>query len=182
MSDPFDADDDVPLIEGLSSVPSSAFEPYPVPSDLRERLLAATGRRVRATRALRRGVAFLVLMATFAAGHLSATWLARERETAAEFPGRPPSGTEPLTSAPGGDPRRLLAEVRGYEQRLPEVSLDEPARLLKEAGDGFLIQEADVGEALRCYEQHLEILASIGTVEVEPGDTWLWTALKHARN
>ncbi len=58
--------------------------------------------------------------------------------------------------------------------------IEEAARILKQRGDRLLYEQSDLGGALECYRQHLEIKTSTRTLRAEVDDSWLLAKLKDA--
>jgi hypothetical protein len=143
----------------------------PRPADaeaLRQSILAATTRRLRRRRWLRRGALAAALAACFAAGMLTMRLLAPAAPAAdgiAQSDGRP---EQEAPSAPGN------------EAPAPPPRDRDVAAVLLQAGDRYLNEEGDPEAALRCYTKALNAVSD-GDARFSPDDNWLLMAIKTAR-
>jgi hypothetical protein len=145
----------------------------PAPVDvaaLRQSLLAATARRLRRRRWLRRGALAAALGTCYAAGLLTMHLLAPAAPSA--------EPTVAVEEKPTPLPAPAPAVV--VEQRAEKAADSERAALLRQAGDRYLNDEADPEAALRCYSKSLSA-GSEDDAKFSPDDNWLLMAIKNAR-
>lgn len=150
------------------------------PDDLRRKLLEETTRIVRRRAAGRRCRMAVGWGLAYAAGLVTA-WLALRQEPAA--PARPEKSSvrqvatnEAARQTPQEDLDRLPpAELR---RRVADAPRPEQIRLLRMAGDRYLLGSADVESALDCYRQVIELTPPGELVGHDSGDSWLLAELK----
>jgi hypothetical protein len=168
--------DDLPLIDGLEKLPPDGFELPRPPDGLQDRIFALTARQIR-TRSRRRVYRLVAAaLVVYAAGFFTSRAV-RFGPVEAPTPARSDSGVESIAanrSPPAADPDATLRRVRSAPP-------PERPRLLKQAGDEYLIASGDLDGALHCYRQFLEIASDDERTRSDPGDTWLLGSLKQGR-
>ena len=120
----------------------------------------------------------------YAAG-IATAWLAWPRERALVAP-TPPRTTvsgnavEQVAAAPqpttSEDESTLSPEE--LRSRVADAPRPEQIRLLRLAGDRYLFGQADVGSALDCYRQVIELTPRAELAKREDDDSWLLVELK----
>ena len=152
-----------------------AGDPNP---DLREVIRRRTGRGVRRRRWVRVGGNVLTAVGLFVAGLAvgSARVPAPPDPPPPEViavpvlvPVRPPAPPPPENPYLTAD--RLEQDAERTDDRA------EAARLYRLAGDKYLTDAAEPGQAARCYRLHLRYAGPAGRT-VEPADSWLLMSLK----
>jgi len=172
------SDVDEPLIRGLGEIPASAFDMPEPDLSLREAIFARTATVVRGRRKRRRLAGGLALILAYGIGIVTARlWL-----------GAGPSGA--------GDPIEAMQErhrpEKQEEKAAPEAPeeierrafpapREERIRLLKLAGDQYLVDYCDVDGALRCYRKYLDLVHERPAAAPGPNDSWLLLAMKQSR-
>jgi len=140
----------------------------------RDAVLARSLCTMRQYRRRRRYAIVATLLLAYGAGMGSLVMLQAAKHSRPELPlAQSPPAAAPA-QAPRPDPRALL-------NRVADVPRPEQVRLLTEAGNIYLDDRGDIERALNCYRQVLEILPEDQSMNISPGDTWLFTALKQAR-
>ena len=86
----------------------------------------------------------------------------------------PPSASSSTAPAGAADPAEML-------RRVSSVPPADRIRLLKQAGDAYLLARGDLEGALHCYRQLLELASPDTTARLEGDDTWLLAALKQGQ-
>jgi len=171
-------EDDAPLIDGMPELPGGSFRLPRAPAGLRETVLERTTRAVRARRGRRRLAVAVALAVAWAAGAGTTRLLdvidGRRARDLAEAP-RAPAPSRAIEAAADAvlDPQAILRQV----SRAP---MEDRIRLLKQAGDAYLLARGDLEKALDCYRQLLE-LAPEARTRPDDGDTWLLAALKQGQ-
>jgi hypothetical protein len=179
--------EDEALIPGVDRIPPDGFDDCEPPAGLREEVLRATLSAVRRRPRRRRAAACVAFLAVFAVGVAAGRLLldgprpAGIPATPPGFPGAAGPATRPPASAPRGAGDVLAEDAAALLAAVPAARPVEKARLLRKAGDAFLERQGDVGKALDCYRQVLEITAADGTSPPAESDTWLLASLKKER-
>ncbi|MBI4602149.1 MAG: hypothetical protein HY721_09335 [Planctomycetes bacterium] len=180
--------EDEPLCGGLEGLPHGALAgPEPSPG-FQEALLRRTSGAVRRRGALRRARLMACILLAYGAGLATALALrsagepaggprgpaaAAPQGLAALAPAAPtvePAETEPAAPSP----EELERRARGWPGR-------QRAALLKVAGDGYLAALGDIERAVRCYREALDLTPRKDLARIEPGESWLFAALKESR-
>lgn len=174
MNDPHDELDDL-----LAPPPAPAVRP-----EVQAAVFRQTERVLGRVRLSRRVTRIGLAAAVFLAGGMTG-WLAKSKQTQIE---RIPSPAEVVivpVVVPVAEPESVSkppapVSASGAEQ-LAEQADDpaEAARLYRVAGDKYLNDLQDYGNATRCYRLFL-LGAGAPGLSPEPGDTWLLTSLKNA--
>lgn len=169
-------EDEEEIRDKLRSLGEDALD-FPALSDsLRNEILARTSRHVRRRPMRRRAMAAGCIVVAYVAGALT-TGLVWNGTTAQTFvlprladtaKMAVPAKAPPKPSSP--TPEQLLAQV-------PDAGHEEQMRLLREAGDIYLNDYADMDRALNCYRQVLELGSVYGQPRLNPDDTWLFASL-----
>jgi hypothetical protein len=139
---------------------------------LRQALLAATTRRLRRARWVRRAALVAALAACYGAGLLTMRLLT-------------PAGKAPVpvVEAPGENPppTPVPPEPTPLAERRPEPPPEpERAAVLRQAGRRYLDEQGDPEAALRCYSKSLDV-GGKDDAKFSPDDDWLMMAIKNAR-
>ena len=142
----------------------------PFASQLRQRLLETTARRVRYRGHIRRIRTFVALAVMFVAGLLVRGFA----NPGPEVMHLPPPPQAPETSAMRLSPAELEQQAEGIFIRA------ESARRFREAGDGYLAEFGDLRGALRCYCNFLDEADQTDLAESD-SDSWLLASLKKER-
>ena len=147
----------------------------PAPADageLRQALLAATTRRLRRARRLRRVALALALAACYGAGVLTTRLLTAAEKAPVPVAVGPKPAPPPEPPAPEPPP--------AVERRAEQAPETERAALLRQAGRRYLDEEGDPEAALRCYSKSLDA-GTKDDAKFSPDDDWLLMAIKNAR-
>jgi hypothetical protein len=174
-------DDLSSLIDGVTELPPGSFDVPLPPHGFREAVFARTVRVVRA-RSRARWLSFAAaLLVAYAAGLLTTSLVkVKNAEPPAPVPVGAPPGAPPRAGASVAsavDPAEILRGVS-------IAPLADRIRLLKQAGDAYLLGRGDLDGALHCYRQLLELAPTDVKTKTKPGedDTWLLAALKQGHS
>jgi hypothetical protein len=136
---------------------------------LRQRLFARTVPVLRRRRLARRLAAVATLAACYAAGLLSAHWLAPLPQgvklSVVEY--RPTAGPK-------------SPEAPGLLERQARADAARRSALYRRAGDLYATEQGDLEAALRCYGRSLDDRPA-EDLTIAPSDHWLLMAIKDAR-
>ena len=121
----------------------------------------------------------------YAAG-IATAWLAwpRERALVAPTPPRPKVGGNAVEQVAAAPSQPRVAEdlstlsPEELRSRVADAPRPEQLRLLRLAGDRYLFGRADVGSALDCYRQVIELTPRAELARREDDDSWLLAELK----
>jgi hypothetical protein len=141
----------------------------------RAELLAASTRILRRRVMIRRVSRVAAVVAVFALGG-AAGWLVKPAQIEREFVYVTP---EPAVLAP--EPPRTEPPVLSPNELELKAELSDDkalvARLYREAGDKYLSEIRDYGQAARCYRLHLKA-AEPAEQKVATNDSWLLISMK----
>ena len=172
-------DDPSSLIDGVAKLPSGSFDVPLPPRAFREAVFARTARVVRA-RSRGRWLPFAAaLLLAYAAGLLTMPLVKVETtETPSPVlveprPGEAAPSAASVASAV--DPAEILHSVS-------TAPMADRIRLLKQAGDAYLLARGDLDGALHCYRQLLELAPPDVKTKPRSDDTWLLAALKQGQS
>jgi hypothetical protein len=161
MSDTHDTD--IILADRLLAAPESGAA-----EALRERVFTRTTPVLRRRRLARRLAAVATLAACYAAGLLSARWLA------------PPPQDVKLAVVESRASARPKPERPGILERQALADAARRAALYRRAGDLYATEQGDLEAALRCYGRSLDGRPA-EDLTIAPDDHWLLMAIKDAR-
>ena len=136
---------------------------------LRQRLFARTVPVLRRRRLARRLAAVATLAACYAAGLLSARWLAP-----------PPQGVKHSVVEYRPPARSTQRERPGRLEREARADAARRSALYRRAGDLYATEQGDLEAALRCYGRSLDGRPA-EDLAIAPDDHWLLMAIKDAR-
>ncbi len=137
---------------------------------LRQALLAATTRRLRRARWVRRAALAAALAACYGAGLLTM-----------RLPNPAQKATVPVVEVPRPAESQAPPEPAPLAERRADKAPDaERAALLRQAGRRYLDEEDDPEAALRCYSKALDA-GGKDDAKFSPDDDWLMMAIKNAR-
>jgi hypothetical protein len=157
-----------PNLEALLAPAAAA----PFSSDLRQRLLESTARRVRFRRHFHRIRALVALALMFLAGLFVCGWAQpAPAPEVVQLPAPPQVAESPSMRL---SPAELERQAESIFVRA------ESARRFREAGDGYLAEFGDLRGALRCYRNFLDE-ADQADLAQSDSDTWLLASLKKER-
>ena len=160
-------DDDDALIESVGPFPpESMIWPTAAPG-IHDRILNVTLSALRGRRRRWQAVRTLALILVFAGGVVAGRFAWRVEETEQKT-SRVPVPVE--ARIPVGDDPALL------EMRAEHPPTDDAGRLLRRAGDLFLLERMDIRAATRCYGRYLQLTPEDRVPDLE--DTWLLASLK----
>lgn len=169
-------EDEEEVQDKLRPLGKDAFD-FPALSDsLRNEILARTSRHVRRRPMRRRAMAAGCIVAAYMAGALT-TELFWNRTTAQEFVLPVLTDTAKMAVPAEAPPRTRLQNPEQLLAQVPDAGHEEQMRLLREAGDIYLNDYADMNRALNCYRQVLELGSVYGQPRLNPDDTWLFASL-----
>jgi hypothetical protein len=182
---------DEPLLEGQDAPLGDAWQLPASAAALKPLLLARTAAVVRGRRRRRMVIRSLAACALYSAG-IATAWALLPRGNA-EQDHRPvemaQTGAKPAdrTGAVQDESQTTLAveelnDPWQLRQQVAKASPTERIRLLRRAGDLYLLNSGDVESALNCYRQMLELTPRPIQASVDPNDTWLLAELKLARH
>jgi len=168
------------LWEGIATLSPSDFD-TPEASDIfRESLLARTSTHVQARPRRRRMLTMAFVGLAYCAG--LATMSLRDGQDSAEI--APVAAVQELAPKLETAPRNTNALTANSEKlayRVAMASEPEQRRLLKAAGDQYLLGRGDPGRATQCYGRLLDLMETDEATTVTSTDNWLLATLKLAR-